>query len=187
MQKHPSGGAPLTNLEPAILFSEDRKVIAASPYQMDWNDIRARFATTPYRQAMADKFEAWARLATEALFIEQIWLGGSFCSDKELPNDIDAVLFFRHPRPLFKSEKRDQFLYDNARVFDRALVQEQFGIDLASIAMDISRISLVNFAAYWAMVYSNGPDGTRRAFDSGPEESLPRKEAQRQKILQSPA
>jgi hypothetical protein len=36
MQKHPSGGAPLTNLEPAILFSEDRKVIAASPYQMDW-------------------------------------------------------------------------------------------------------------------------------------------------------
>ena len=176
MQKRRSGGAPLTNLEPAILFSDDRKVIAASPYQMDWKDIRVRFATTPYRRALADKFEAWAGLAKEALFIEQIWLGGSFCSDKELPKDIDAVLFFRHPRPLFKPEERDQFLYDHASVFDRALVQEQFGIDLASIAMDISRIALVNFAAYWAMVYSNGPDGTRRAFYSVPGETLPRKE-----------
>lgn len=176
MQKLPSGGAPLTNLEPAILFSDDRKVIAASPYEMDWQDIRTRFAKTPYRRALADKFEAWAKLATEALFIEQIWLGGSFCSDKELPKDIDAVLFFRHPQPLFKPEERDQFLYDHASVFDRALVQEQFGIDLASIAMDISRIALVNFAAYWAMVYSNGPDGTRRAFYSVPGETLPRKE-----------
>ena len=174
MQKHPSGGAPLTNLESAILFSEDRKVIAASPYQMDWNDIRARFATTPYRQAMADKFEAWAKLAKEALFIEQIWLGGSFCSDKEFPKDIDVVLFFRHPRPLFKPEERDQFLHDNSSVFDRGLVQEQFGLDLASIAMDISRIALVNFAAYWAMVYSNGPDGTRRAFYYPCVEKIPK-------------
>lgn len=174
MEKKPSGRAPLTNLEPAILFSEDRKVIAASPYQMDWKDIRARFALTPHRTDLADKFEAWVALASNALFIEQIWLGGSFCSEKEFPKDIDAVLFFRHPRPLFKPEERDQFLFDHANVFDRALVETQFGLDLASIAMDISRIALVNFAAYWAMVYSNGPDGTRRAFYSVPGESLPR-------------
>jgi hypothetical protein len=42
---------------PAIAFSEDRKLIACSPYPIAWNALKERFATNAARQELAVGFE----------------------------------------------------------------------------------------------------------------------------------
>jgi hypothetical protein len=156
--------APLTNLAPAILFSEDRKVIASSPHARTWSELKEQFVFNDHRAHLAARFEAWVTDANQIVAPEFIWIGGSFASDKQMPADVDAVMFYRYrtfePDPI----KRDAFLQAHSAILSSDGAKEGYGVDGATVALNLPVPQLIHLAAYWAMVWSNGPDGTRRAF-----------------------
>jgi hypothetical protein len=156
--------APLTNLAPAIQFSDDRKVIASSPFPVTWQQMRGQFAATPCRAALADGFEDWVRAVHTRVEVGFAWIGGSFASDKPEPADVDAVLFYDYRAPLATRDARDAFIHINRDVLSREAARARFGIDAALIPLCAPVPHLIQLSAYWAMVFSNGPDGTRRAF-----------------------
>lgn len=159
-----SSRSPLTNLAPAILFDDNRKVVGSAPYPVPWAELAAQFATTPYRANLAARFEQWVAACIAIVRVEYVWIGGSFCSDKPEPKDIDAVLFYRYPRPMPQPEVRDAFLRHHAPVLSNMGSKLNFGVDSAAVSLHTDVSALIHKAAYWAMVFSNGPDGTRRAF-----------------------
>jgi hypothetical protein len=93
-------------------------------------------------------------------------VGGSFCSDKLEPKDIDAVLFYRYPRPMPQPEMRDAFLLQHAPVMSNMGSKLNFGVDSASIALSVETMRLVHFAAHWALLFSGRPEGKHQPFYS---------------------
>jgi hypothetical protein len=81
------------SLPAAIAFSEDRKLIACSPYPVTWPQLKARFAINAAREEMAARFEEWIVACKAIVIVHEIWIGGSFCSEAVAPKDIDVVLF----------------------------------------------------------------------------------------------
>jgi hypothetical protein len=156
--------APLTNLAPAIVFNEDRKVVSSSPHQSTWSETKARFVFNDHRALLAARFEAWVREVNAVVVADFIWLGGSFASDKPEPADVDAVLFYRYRTFMPNPEDRDAFLVANAHILSPEGAKANYGVDGATVALTLPVNQLIHMAAYWAMVWSNGPDGSRRAF-----------------------
>jgi hypothetical protein len=157
---------PLTNLAPAIIFSDERKVVASSPFPITWQEMRARFGGGPHRARLANGFEAWVRAAHGLVDVEFVWIGGSFASDKPEPADVDAVMFYQYREPLAHPALREAFLARHASVLTRDAAKAQWNVDAALIALSAPVAQLIHLSAYWAMVFSNGPDATRRAFFS---------------------
>lgn len=156
--------APLTNLAPAILFGDDRKVIASSPFPVDWRTFKQRFGQGAVRAALADGFIGWVRAAAGLVDVQFVWVGGSFASDKPEPADVDAVLFYRYRDPALDVATRTAFLQANADILSKEGAKAGFNVDAAIIPLSAPVGQLIHLSAYWAMVFSNGPDGTRRAF-----------------------
>lgn len=164
--------APLTHLAPAILFSDERKVIASSPFPADWRQMRARFGQGAARAALADGFEAWVRAADALVRVEFVWIGGSFASDKPEPGDVDAVLFYQDRQPMGQPALREAFMARHAGVLTKEAAKARFGVDAAVIPLALPADQMIHLSAYWAMVFSNGPDATRRAFYTIPGASI---------------
>lgn len=157
---------PLLNLAPAIEFGEDRRVIRSSPFEIDWQGFKDRHVTDRHRMALASNLLAWLREARSVVQLSHIWIGGSFASAKAYPADVDAVLFFHYRGAAMTAAARDSFLTAHPHVFESLAMKARYGVDGACVALSMPPSRLVQFAAYWAMVYSNGPDGSRRAFYS---------------------
>lgn len=81
--------APLTNLAPAILFGDDSKVIASSPFPVDWPTLQQRFGQGPVRAGLAERFIGWVLAAGLA-----VWLGscGQAGSEPVKPSATDAEI-----------------------------------------------------------------------------------------------
>ena len=156
----PSGN----DTEPAILFGENGKVIASSPYPLSWQQLKARFATSRYRATLAERFEAWVYACSSLVKIEQIWIGGSFCSDKIEPRDIDTVLFYRHITPMPDPVMRSAFFAQHADVLSYQGALEHFQIDSALLSLSLDPLRLIHWSAYWTMLLSGMSDGQRRPF-----------------------
>lgn len=165
--------APLTNLAPAIAFDADRRVIGSAPYPASWPALVDRFVNNQHRRQLADRLEAWIAASRSLIAIEQVCLGGSFCTDAPEPRDIDAVAFFRYHGPLAPPPQRDRFIQQHRGILTPDGIKAHYGIDCALVPLFIDPLHLVQLSAYWAMVYSNGPDGRRRAFYTVSAQSFP--------------
>jgi hypothetical protein len=163
---------PFTNLAPAILFNEARKVVSSSPYATTWPEMKARFVFNEYRAHLAARFEAWVHDASRVVAPEFIWIGGSFASDKPEPADVDAVMFYRYRTFMPNPTDRDAFLTAHAGILSSEGAKSGYQVDGATVALTLPVNQLIHLAAYWAMVWSNGADGTRRAFYTLPAASF---------------
>lgn len=162
----------LLNLSPAIEFDEARQVICSSPYEMKWSDFQDRFVTDSHRGNLANGLVDWVREAHSVVRVSHVWIGGSFASGKANPADVDAVMFFYYRNSSACLATRDSLLRMHPHIFNPATMKSRYGVDGACVALSMPPNRLVQFAAYWAMVYSNAGDGSRRAFYSIPSDSM---------------
>lgn len=146
------------------MYDDNRRVVAASPLETGWPDLKARDGHGARRAAMAARLEAWVAAADRLVRVDHLWLGGSFCSDQADPADVDAVLFHRYRTVLRPPAERDGFLERNRDVHSPDGAKSGWGVDGALVSLLLDPGQLVRAAAYRAMAQSNGPDGTRRAF-----------------------
>jgi hypothetical protein len=163
----------LLNLAPAIEFGADRRVIRSSPVEITWPDFWAQFAFTAKRQQQADSLLAWLREASTVVRISEVWVGGSFVSDKPDPADVDALLFFHYLNPAMPPAARAALFAMRNDVFDSEVSKRIFGVDGACVALSLPPEALIRYVAYWSMVYSNSPEATRCAFYTINSTSLP--------------
>lgn len=88
-----------------LAFDESGYLIPAKPIRVDLEILEKVFADNEHRRWLFDKFI----LLLEKLMLQNIsdhvvlfWVNGSFVTRKELPKDIDAVIFIRHE--VFKNQ-----------------------------------------------------------------------------------
>jgi hypothetical protein len=98
------------------VFDENKRVVVSAPYVATWAQFVTQFATTPYRRSMATRFEQWVSACAEIVRIEYVWIGGSFCSDKAEPKDIDAALFYHYLTYFPQQSARDAFLQQHGAI-----------------------------------------------------------------------
>jgi hypothetical protein len=160
----PPSHSQAINLPPPILFNENRRVVGSAPYEVRWADLALQFATTPHRRHLASRFEQWIAACSRIVRVEYLWVGGSFCSDKLEPKDVDAVLFYHYVTFMPQPAARDAFLVQHRGLLSNAGSRQNFNVDSATIPLSLEPSRLVNLAARWALILSNGPDDTRRSF-----------------------
>ncbi len=153
-------------LQPAIAFSNDRKLISCAPYPITWETLKEQFATNAARHKLALRFEKWIADCSAVVNVSTVWVGGSFCSGAATPKDIDAVLFYRYPTHMPLAATRDAFLQQHKGALSNPGAKLNYGIDSAIISLELDATHLITLAARWAMILSNGPGDTRRAFYS---------------------
>ena len=159
-------------MEPAIVFNDQRKLVASSPFRIDWPQLVERFASSPARRRMADAFVSWIHAADRLVLVEFVWIGGSFVTEAKAPRDLDCVLFYRYRTAILNPILRDAFLRQNAPVLMKDGIKQAFGIDAALIPLGLPPEQLIQMSAYWAMVFSNSANARRRAFYTVPAPSI---------------
>jgi hypothetical protein len=88
------------------------------------SEIRTKLAWNTRRQGLVDGLARATRNLAEA-GVERVWIGGSFASDKEEPNDIDGCWDDR-PGPIDFSKLDDVFLDTRP---PRERMKKKYGVD----------------------------------------------------------
>jgi hypothetical protein len=154
----------LSSLPNAIQFNDNRRLVSCSPYSVSWVELKSRFATNSHRIVLANQFEAWFTACQAAINVEDLWIGGSFCSDCEQPNDIDVVLFYNYKTAMPRASEREAFLKKHQELLSNTAAKRTYNVDCALISTTFPPQRLIRLAAQWALTLSNGTGQERRAF-----------------------
>ena len=149
---------------PAILFTPDRRAQTAAPHETSWAALKQRYGTGAHRAALAAALEDWIGAVRSAVLPQRLWIGGSFCSDKAEPRDVDVVLFYALYRFEPDPDARARFLEAHARLLAPRQIARVWPVDAATIPLHAPPLDLIRLSARWTMIFSNGPDGVRRGF-----------------------
>lgn len=152
------------NLAPAILFDENRRLVASAPYPIQPDELARQFATNGGRQRLLEGLCAWLSALHAIVEIDFVWIGGSFVKQKPDPSDIDVVVFFRYRPTTSGQASNDDTIRAHAHLFSHHAVEQEYDLDSALVPLDIQTSQLIHICAYWAMVFSNDENGGRRAF-----------------------
>lgn len=152
-------GAP-----PAIRFTPDRQVQIAAPHATSWDALKRRYGMGAHRRALAAGLEDWIVAVRAAVRPQRLWIGGSFCSDKAEPRDVDVVLFYTLHRFEPDPDARARFLQAHAGLLAPNRIAEVWPVDAATIPLHAPPLDLIRLSARWTLIFSNGPDGARRGF-----------------------
>jgi hypothetical protein len=159
---------------PAIRFTPDRRVEVAAPHETSWAALKQRYGAGAHRAALAAALEDWIAAVRTAVLPQRLWIGGSFCSDKPEPGDVDVVLFYALYRYEPDPVARGRFLETHARLLAPQQIAAVWPVDAATIPLHAPPLDLIRLSARWSMILSNGPGGERRGFWSVDGPLLPR-------------
>ncbi len=103
------------------------------------------------REELLDRFLDFLRESQSLGIFTELWLDGSFLTDKESPNDIDLVLFFES-LPYQSFSPREQKAYRELTDVDR--VKSRFGCDVYFV-----RAGKPEHQRYWRGLFGFSRDG----------------------------
>ncbi|MEO5378504.1 MAG: hypothetical protein H7832_12100 [Magnetococcus sp. DMHC-6] len=158
-----AGVLPPTDKKSHSTISRDR-----SPYRVSLIELMQRFATSPERSQILDKFLHYrAKLHSIGLIKGFQWLNGSFMENVEFlenrsPNDLDVVTFYDLPD---KVKDQGEFYNQNSDIFQHDNIKRSFQVDgyfcqLSGIDAD----SLVENATYWYSLWSHRRTGDWKGY-----------------------
>lgn len=107
------------------------------------------FSGSRRRELLLDRLVALLKEVGETGLFTEAWIDGSFVTDKEVPNDVDVVLFHKIAYSLSPREIK---LYRELK--DEDLMMFRYHCDLYVVQHDLPRIR-----TYWRTFFGSTRDG----------------------------
>lgn len=129
-----------------------------APYLVTPDELVARFATSPARNALLSSLFAYRQSLRDLGITDGFhWLDGSFVEDAEAtkgrpPSDIDLVTFARRPHTAQADGDWQAFVAGNRSLFDGT---GAVGLDPYYVDLDLAPRDVVRRTAYWFGLFSH--------------------------------
>jgi hypothetical protein len=136
---------------------EFKPILAAGIHYMTLEDFRLqfvdRFPHSIRRRLIFDKFSQFLEYILSESFVTELWLNGSFVTEKPEPGDIDAVVFF--------DESKSNRLDNSFKAFLKNItsIQLNFFTDIR-----YARNNDENLKSYWRGWYGFSRDEKPKGF-----------------------
>lgn len=139
----------------SICFGRDGKTVDISPYEISLGLFKSQLCNTERRGLLFSSLEDVAHnLWKFDVVVEEFWIGGSFTSPKQEPNDIDAMLMLRF---LEKPPSYQGFLDRVSAVENSPMSKISKGnalLDMTYLWVQANPFTNARHIAHWTNLYS---------------------------------
>ena len=158
------GNKVLPPIHPDTPEGQEHSSLYRAPYVAGLEQIVTRFAATPERVELMDRFLDYRAALHQAGILEGFqWINGSFVENIEgrseeprSPNDIDVVTFF------YRGESTRADLLE---LFNPPIIKQNFSVDAYGVELGIPLdAGTAANIGYWHSLWSHNRNGTWKGF-----------------------
>jgi len=120
-------------------------VEAISPLILSAEDFHSRFVFSSHRSQLFAGFKEWLNVVySQQIKIMSFWFGGSFIEKKEMPSDIDGLVFYVDEHNLGHKPECLQTDY----------CKKNYAVDLRAVSLKQNPVNVIHQAAQYTLYYS---------------------------------